>query len=87
VRQDTETLVDRILDMVEICRTEPMTRQQLAHRWDVTPRTVNNIIYRAWPRTALTMPNSGTPPAACSTASSRGLARWSQAVAHPRMVA
>jgi DNA-binding transcriptional regulator LsrR (DeoR family) len=47
VRQDTETLVDRILDMVEICRTEPMTRKQLAHRWDVTPRTVNNIIERA----------------------------------------
>lgn len=47
MRQDTETLVDRILDMVEICRTEPMTRQQLAYRWNVTPRTVNNIIYRA----------------------------------------
>ena len=47
MRQDTETLVDRILDMVEICRTEPMTRQQLAYRWDVTPRTVNNIIDRA----------------------------------------
>jgi DNA-binding transcriptional regulator LsrR (DeoR family) len=47
VRQDTETLVDRILDMVEICRTEPMTRKQLAYRWNVTPRTVNNIIERA----------------------------------------
>jgi len=47
VRQDTETLVDRILDMVEICRTEPMTRKELAYRWNVTPRTVNNIIERA----------------------------------------
>jgi hypothetical protein len=47
VRAGTEQLVDRILDMVEVCRTEPMTRQQLAYRWNVTPRTVNNIIYRA----------------------------------------
>jgi len=47
VRAGTEQLVDRILDMVEICRTEPMTRQQLAYRWNVTPRTVNNVIYRA----------------------------------------
>lgn len=47
MRQDTETLVDRILDMVEICRTEPMTRKELAYRWNVTPRTVNNIIERA----------------------------------------
>ncbi len=47
MRAGTEQLVDRILDMVEVCRTEPMTRQQLAYRWNVTPRTVNNIIYRA----------------------------------------
>jgi hypothetical protein len=47
VRAGTEQLVDRILDMVEVCRTEPMTRKQLAYRWNVTPRTVNNIIYRA----------------------------------------
>jgi DNA-binding transcriptional regulator LsrR (DeoR family) len=47
VRAGTEQLVDRILDMVEICRTEPMTRKQLAYRWNVTPRTVNNVIYRA----------------------------------------
>ncbi len=48
MRQDTETLVDRILDMVTICRSDPMTRKELAHRWDVTPRTVNNIIDRAY---------------------------------------
>jgi hypothetical protein len=48
VRQDTETLVDRILDMVTICRSDPMTRKELAYRWDVTPRTVNNIIDRAY---------------------------------------
>ena len=47
MRAGTEQLVDRILDMVEVCRTEPMTRQQLAYRWNVTPRTVNNVIYRA----------------------------------------
>ncbi len=47
MRAGTEQLVDRILDMVEVCRTEPMTRKQLAYRWNVTPRTVNNIIYRA----------------------------------------
>ncbi len=48
MRQDTETLVDRILDMVTICRSDPMTRKELAYRWDVTPRTVNNIIDRAY---------------------------------------
>lgn len=48
MRSSTEQLVDRILDMVYVCRTDPMTRQQLAYRWSVTPRTVNNVIERAY---------------------------------------
>ena len=47
-RAGTERLVHRIAELVALTAGRPVTRQRLAARWAVTPRTVNNVIDRAF---------------------------------------
>jgi hypothetical protein len=46
-RRTTDALVERILDLVVVCRLEPIPRADLARRWGITPRAVSNVIDRA----------------------------------------
>jgi len=47
-RAGTERLVHRIAELVALTAGRPVPRQRLAARWAVTPRTVNNVIDRAF---------------------------------------
>ena len=47
-RQGTERLVHRVAELVALTASRPTSRQRLAARWAVTPRTVNNVIDRAF---------------------------------------
>jgi predicted DNA-binding transcriptional regulator YafY len=47
VRSDTAVTIDRIFEMVTVLSAKPLTRADLARRWNVTPRQVSNIVLRA----------------------------------------
>ena len=47
-RAGTDRLVHRIAELVALTAGRPVPRQRLAARWAVTPRTVNNVIDRAF---------------------------------------
>lgn len=47
-RAGTDLLVHRIAELVTLTASRPTPRAHLAARWGVTPRTVNNVIDRAF---------------------------------------
>jgi len=47
VRSDTAVTIDRIFEMVTVLHAKPLTRADLARRWNITPRQVSNIVLRA----------------------------------------
>jgi DNA-binding transcriptional regulator LsrR (DeoR family) len=47
VKSDTAVTIDRIFEMVTVLHAKPLTRADLARRWNITPRQVSNIVLRA----------------------------------------